>query len=75
MRLLIERGADPNATDARGRTALMGAAGRGQLEMVKLLVSRGVNPRAEDKDGRSAAGYAALARAQDVVRYVQTLPH
>jgi len=58
-RLLLERGADPNAATPQGATALAVAAGRDQAEaVVGLLLDRGAKP--------SAA--AALPRAADFGR-------
>ena len=44
-RLLLERGADPNAAGA-GYTALHAAALRGDVETVKALLAKGANPNA-----------------------------
>jgi ankyrin repeat protein len=43
VRLLIERGANVNATGARGRRALTYAAQRGHAEVVALLLREGAN--------------------------------
>ena len=65
----IARGDDLNATDARGRTALMLAAGRGDTTMVQLLLGAGADPARADAEGRTAAdlaraaGHAAVAEA------------
>jgi ankyrin repeat protein len=41
VRHLLEAGADINARDRHGQTALMNAARTGQVELVRLLVERG----------------------------------
>ena len=41
VRRLLEAGADINARDRFGQTALMNAARTGQVELVRLLVERG----------------------------------
>jgi uncharacterized protein len=41
VKLLIEKGADVNAKNVDGVTALMFAAGEGRLEAVKLLIEKG----------------------------------
>jgi ankyrin repeat protein len=41
VRHLLETGADINARDRYGQTALMNAARKGQVELVRLLVERG----------------------------------
>ncbi len=40
-KLLLDRGIDPNAVSATGKSALMFAAARGGPELVKLLLARG----------------------------------
>ena len=42
VRVLLARGADPNATDAVGRSALQLAAMGGSLRIAELLLSEGV---------------------------------
>jgi ankyrin repeat protein len=57
-RLLIERGANINATGARGRTALHHAAEKGYEDMVALLLDKGAHANTRD-----ACGIAPLMRA------------
>jgi ankyrin repeat protein len=57
-RLLVSRGADPNAQDADGRTALAAAAEHGDPAVVKLLLEAGADPKRRSTDGRSAADRA-----------------
>jgi ankyrin repeat protein len=55
VRLCLDRGADINAVNANGQTALHLAAPAGQADaVVKLLLSRGANPEIRDKQGRTA---------------------
>jgi ankyrin repeat protein len=64
-RFLIARGVPLDARDSEGRTALIIAAGHGEIEMVKLLLhaSAAVNLQARD-------GSTALMRAVDETRTV-----
>ena len=48
VKLLIEKGADVDAKDWKGRTALMGAALKGHTETVKLLIEKGADVNARD---------------------------
>ena len=57
LRLLLERGADPNIANAFGATALIWATG--SLEKVKLLVEHGADVNARSKLGKSALLVAA----------------
>jgi len=49
--LLLKRGADPNAKAEGGMTALMFAAERGVLLMVKMLVLNGADPELTYMEG------------------------
>ena len=42
VRLLLEKGADPSAQNAKGRTALMLASNNGHSEVIKVLLNVGV---------------------------------
>lgn len=58
MRVLLERGADPNARQQMDHTPLHGAASRGDIEMAKLLLAHGADRNATSSDGLTAAGIA-----------------
>lgn len=62
LRLLIEEGADVNATDRYGRTALMHAAAAGHLEAVELLLEHGAHVWPQDEKGKSALHHAATGQ-------------
>ena len=71
VKRLIEEGADTDATDDCGRTALYEACYKGSLEMVKYLCEEaGANIAITDKDGRTALHEAARGNNIDVVRYL-----
>jgi ankyrin repeat protein len=57
---LIARGANVNAANSQGVTALMIAAARGNIPMIGLLLESGADPNA-----KSAAGKTALDIARD----------
>ena len=57
VRLLVEHGADVNAQDNDGYTALLVAAMLGDVEVVRLLVEHGADVNAQDNDGRTALTY------------------
>ena len=46
VKYLIDHGADPNAKDDIGRTALILASENGQFEIVKCLIEHGADPNA-----------------------------
>lgn len=51
---LIRRGADPNARDAAGRTALLEAVQRGGWQIVQALANHGADINATARDGQTA---------------------
>lgn len=58
IRLLLDRGADVNVTDANGKSALMWAASYDRAKAIRLLAEAGA-----ELDGRDRYGRTALARA------------
>ena len=65
---LLARGADVNASNQAGVTALMLAAYHGQLEMVRALTDHGADVNAIDRDGFTAATLAQHSHREDIVR-------
>jgi ankyrin repeat protein len=64
MRLLLVRGADPNARQQMDYTALHDAAGRGDVAMATLLLAYGADRNAKTSDGKTPAAIA-LDRGQE----------
>lgn len=58
VRALLIRGADINAPDKDGKTALMIAAEHGELECVQILLEAGADRALLDKLGKTALDYA-----------------
>jgi ankyrin repeat protein len=58
VRVLLEVGADVNAANNAGDTALHAAAYTGADRVVEYLVQRGANINARNKIGKTALGYA-----------------
>jgi ankyrin repeat protein len=56
--LVEELGADVNAADHEGNTALHNAAARGDVEMIQYLVSKGANVKAVNREGKTTADMA-----------------
>jgi uncharacterized protein len=52
VRMLLDLGLDPNHANNEGRTALMGAALKGRVEVIELLVQRGARLDARDRGSR-----------------------
>ena len=68
-RMLIDRGADPNARDAEGHTILMLMASSDVLpvDTVRSLIERGADLNATDPIGRTALDFAKLRGATAIV--------
>jgi ankyrin repeat protein len=58
LTFLIERGANVNATDGFGATALHTAAKRGYVEVVRFLAANGAKLDAADRGGLTPLDYA-----------------
>ncbi|XP_055930949.1 uncharacterized protein LOC129961250 [Argiope bruennichi] len=68
VKLFLEAGADPNAADWKGLTALMHASILGQAETVKpLLECVWTNPSLTDPNGNTALMYAASYGHHEVI--------
>ena len=64
---LLEEGADPNAPDTRGRTALHYAAGGGAPRNLEALLAAGGKPDVQDGDGNTPLHIAADASSPTLV--------
>jgi ankyrin repeat protein len=58
VKLSVEHGADVNAVNSKGFTALHGAAYRGLDDIVQFLVQKGARLDAKDSEGRTPAVFA-----------------
>ncbi len=63
----LAAGADPNARDARGRTALMHAADKGYTLLVGPLLAAGADPNLRAPDGATALFMAAAHGHSEIV--------
>jgi hypothetical protein len=69
MRVLLDRGADPNLKGARGLTALMlAAATTPDARMVRLLLEKGANVGTQDDNGHTALDWALRLGETDASR-------
>ena len=67
-RLLIERKADVNTSNAAGGTALMAAAQTGRPQAVRMLLEKGADPNAKTKRNETALADAATAGNEETVK-------
>jgi uncharacterized protein len=66
VKLLLEAGADPNATQERGFVPLHSAAANGNVVVVELLLKHGAIADAKADDGKMPADMAAEAGHQEM---------
>ena len=65
--ILLEAGADPNAADREGETALMKASGYGVKPTVKMLIDHHADVNLKDVRGRTALMHAASGQRADAI--------
>jgi ankyrin repeat protein len=76
--LVEELGADVNARDHEGSSAIHHAASRGDTEMIRYLVSKGADPKAVNREGQTTVDMAngPVQRVQpwpDTIQYLESL--
>lgn len=71
-RFLLARGANVNAKQAEGFTALHEAAQAGSAPLVQLLLDAGADPRAKAENGDTPIDTARRAKRDDVVRLLES---
>jgi Ankyrin repeats (3 copies) len=67
LKSLLDSGANPNASDSDGSTALMGASSCGLDDSVEVLIAHGAKVNQADKDGKTALMYAANGKYVDAI--------
>lgn len=68
IKAMLKAGADVNAKDKNGKTALMYAADAGNDETIKELLKAGANIQAKDNNGKTALMYAASTGNEDAIK-------
>jgi ankyrin repeat protein len=69
--LLLEHGADVDAKDSRGQTALLTAAWHGFAEVTRLLIDHGADVNVINSEGDTALRIATRERHHDVVAMLE----
>ncbi|XP_021375352.1 putative IQ motif and ankyrin repeat domain-containing protein [Mizuhopecten yessoensis] len=68
IRLLLEKGADPNTQGQFGRTPLYRAAFAGHLEACQLLLQNGADPRIYASDSQTPQQIASQKAVQELIK-------
>jgi hypothetical protein len=71
VKQLLAKGANINATDEEGRTALIWAAIAGDVPTVKVLLDHGADLTIKDKGGKTALQAATEKKHQEVVALIK----
>ena len=74
VKLELQKGADVNARDDFGYTALHAAAENNHVEIVKLLLTHGADRDAKVESGETAIDYARANGYNEVVRLLEDRP-
>lgn len=74
MRLLLERGADPNARQHLGYAPLHATAANGDRDLTELLLAHGADPFAKTDDGRTPADMAAERGHGELAEWLRQRP-
>ena len=67
---MLKGGADPNAKDPYGFTALMWAANQGDMSMAEVLVKGGANVNEQRRSGSTALVRAATSDKANVAKFL-----
>ncbi len=68
LKMFLEQGADINAVNKEGETALMVAALEGRTDMARFLIERGADLNAKDSVGATPLLYAALGGSLETIK-------
>ncbi|HUN85803.1 MAG TPA: ankyrin repeat domain-containing protein [Terracidiphilus sp.] len=74
IQLLLDRGADTNAVQAGGFTAIFSAATANRRDLAELLVAHGANPRHVTDQGKTAAQFARERGFTELADWLDMLP-
>jgi ankyrin repeat protein len=74
MRLLLERGADPNARQHAGYAPLHATAANGDRASSELLLAHGADPQAKTDDGKTSADFAAERGHGEIAEWLRRQP-
>jgi ankyrin repeat protein len=74
IQILLKAGADPNARQTGGYTAIFSAAAANRRDLVELLVVHGAYPAVLNDFGQSASGFARKRNHVELADWLDSLP-
>lgn len=74
IRILAHSGANIEAVDSAGRSALAIAAAHNQPKLIRLLIDLDADPQRATADGKTPLDFAREANAQDAIHVLASLP-
>lgn len=73
IRHLLNAGADPNARQAGGFTALFSAAAANRRDLAQILVDRGADPSLRNDFGQTASAYARQRGHEEIASWLDSI--
>jgi uncharacterized protein len=73
IQLLLEAGANPNARQTAGYTAIFSAAAANRRDLCELLIAHGANPKLENDFNQTAATFARDRGHLELANWLETL--
>ena len=70
---LLDLGSDPNERSAEGKTAMMSAAERGHVAVVKMLIDHGADVSSTDTNGWSVVHYACQSENEELLYLLKSI--
>jgi len=74
LRLLLDAGADPNARQTAGFTAIFSAAAANRRDLAELLIAHGADSSLTNDFGQTAAGFARERNHTEIANWLESLP-
>ncbi len=74
IELLISHGADVNATQGGGFTAIFSAAAANRIDLAEMLMEHGANPHTANEQGKTPADFARDHGHTDLAAWLDELP-
>ena len=74
MKLLLERGADPNLRQQMGYSALHATAVNGDRATTEILLAHGADAQAKNDDGKTPADLAAERGHGELAEWLRRQP-